>query len=408
MHYTCPRLKNPKPLILICFAWDQRLKQVELALPVAHRFLPSCAAMAEAVSAQCCCCLCGLWYDEASGRQHGQKFTCVPCGNADRQLRRNLGSKSEIEQLPQEDQVQFFRRLQEEKKQGGKNLPWKTVRAQLVAMVTTRHITSVSTSLETEELPLSVWLTRGWEKEVIENCLREYSQDLKTYLYKVATKKSLWQETHERINERILRQEREATKSKSKKGKGAQSDGELDLPEARPGTDESTSAAKEAKSAEAALRKAKASNAKKNMVAAKCIGQLSNDLQALNKAVTKAVDIPEEIGLAAKEALSTLDRWVTAAKAMLQEAEGQSAKSGEVELPALPFDAGDVKTLHQTCAEVIKNLKSHMPAPKAKAGAKRKDPADAEAAAENLNGSTADAEAAPKAAPKRRVRSKAS
>ena len=99
---------------------------------------------------------------------------------------------------------------------------------------------------------------------------------------------------------------------------------------------------------------------------------------------------------------------MTAAKAMLQEAEGQSAKSGEVELPALPFDAGDVKTLHQTCAEVIKNLKSHMPAPKAKAGAKRKDAADAEAAAENLNGSTADAEAAPKAAPKRRVRSKAS
>ena len=181
-----------------------------------------CAAMAEPTppptSAQCCCCLCGLWYAEDGGRQHGYKFTCHACGNADRQLRRNLGSRSEVEQLPHEDQVQFYRRLHEEKKQGGKKLPWKTVKAQLIAMVTTRHITTASTGVETEELPLSVWVTRGWEKEVIETCPREWSDSLKTYLYKVPIKKSLWRETHERINERILRQEREATKSKNKKG----------------------------------------------------------------------------------------------------------------------------------------------------------------------------------------------
>ena len=362
-----------------------------------------CAAMAETTpppaSAQCCCCLCGLWYAEDGGRQRGYKFTCHACGNADRQLRRNLGSRSEVEQLPHEDQVQFYRRLHEEKKQGEKKLPWKTVKAQLIAMVTTRHITTASTAEETEELPLSVWVTRGWDKEVIEACPREWSDELKTYLYKVPIKKSLWRETHERINERILRQEREATKSTDKKGKGAASDGELDLPEAVPGTEQGSNTKKEEKSAEAALRKTKASNAKKNMVAAKSIGQLSNDLQALSKAFTKAVDIPEEIKAAAKESLETLESWVAAAKAMLQQAEGESAKAGDVELSALPFETGDVKTLHQTCLEVIKNLKTHIPAPKAKAATKRKETADSE---------TANGQADPKAAPKRRVRAKAS
>ena len=354
-----------------------------------------------AVSAQSCCCLCGLWYADDSGRQHGYKFTCLACGNADRQLRRNLGNKSEVEQLPHEDQLQFFRRLPEEKKQGGKKLPWKTVKAQLIAMVTTRHITTVtaSTSVETEELPLSVWVTQGWEKEVIENRPREWSAELKTYLYKVPIKKSLWRETHERISERILRQEREAAKAKCKKGKGAASDGELDLPEAGPGTEQGSNTKKEEKSAEAALRKTKASNAKKNMVADKSIGQLSNDLQALSRAVSKAVDIPEEINAAAKESLETLESWVAAAKAILQQAEGQSAKAGDVELPALPFETGDVRTLHQTCLEVIKNLKTHIPAPKAKAATKRKETADSE---------TANGQADPKAAPKRRVRAKAS
>ena len=285
-------------------------------------------------------------------------------------------------------------------------MPWKTVRAQLVAMVTTRHITTASTSVETEELPLSVWITRGWEKEVIENCPREYSDELKTHLYKVPTKKSLWQETHQRINERILRQEREAVKIKGKKGKGAASDAELDLPEAGPGTEPSTKSKNEEKSAETALRKAKASNTKKNMIAAKSIGPLSNDLLALTKARNRAVDVPQEIDAAAKEVLGTLDRWTAAAKAMLQQAESESAKIGELELPALPFDTGDVKTLHQTCAEVIKNLKAHVPAPKAKAkaGTKRKDAAG-EMAAEAPEEAAA-GEAAPKAAPKKRLRGK--
>ena len=43
---------------------------------------------------------------------------------------------------------------------------------------------------------------------------------------------------------------------------------------------------------------------------------------------------------------------------MLQQAEDENAKAGDVELPALPFETGDVKTLHQTCLEVIKNLKN--------------------------------------------------
>ena len=76
-----------------------------------------------------------------------------------------MGSKSELEALPEEEQKQFFRRLQEEKKAAGKVLPWKTVKAQLIAMSVTRHITENSTDVTTEELPLTVWQTRGRDCE---------------------------------------------------------------------------------------------------------------------------------------------------------------------------------------------------------------------------------------------------
>ena len=60
------------------------------------------------------------------------------------------------------------------------------------------------------------------------------------------------------MSERILRQEREAAKTKGKKGKRVEGEEELDLPEAAAGPDEGKQTKKDEKSAEVALRKAKA------------------------------------------------------------------------------------------------------------------------------------------------------
>ena len=329
------------------------------------------ASEASAAAPSCCCCLCGLLYDSGDGRTHGAKFQCHACNAAEKQMRRNLGSRKELETIPEEEQKAFFRRLQDEKKAAGKYLPWKTVKAQLIALVTTRHITESSSDVTTEELPLSVWQTRGWDKETVENCPREWCETLKVHLYKVPTKKVVWREVHQSVTERILRQEQEAEKTRRKKNKKASED-DLDLPEAAPKDKDEKDEQKEEKAAAAAVRKTQASNQKKNMVAAKSIGQLSNDLQAMTRAYKKASGVSETVEKVFQEILSQVELWLGAAKSTLQLAEDDRAKKGEVELPPLPFDVGELRTQHQTCAEVIKNLKPFMPAPKPKPAPKRK------------------------------------
>ena len=280
-----------------------------------------------------------------------------------------------------EEQKQFFRRLQEEKKAAGKVLPWKTVRAQLIAMSVTRHITENSTDVTTEELPLRVWQTRGWEAETVKNCPREWSESLKIYLYKVPTKKVVWKEVHQNVTERILRQERQMEKArKGKKAKNAGSEDDMDLPEAQSTEQEKEkNEQKEAKAAEAAVRKTQQTNSKTNMMAAKSIGQLSNDLQSLTKAYNKASNLTDNIKSTCEETQEKLGKWLGAAKATLQQAEDERAKTGEIAIPSLPFELSEVRTLHQTCLEVVKNLKPYMPVPKAKAKADAKRPADADA-----------------------------
>eukprot|EP00435_Cladocopium_sp_Y103_P005348 s4446_g1.t1 len=307
----------------------------------------------------------------------GRCATSSACSPRSRARVMLLLPKKELEDVPYEEQTAFFRRLQDEKKATGKNLPWKTIKAQLIALVTTRTITSQSSDVTTEELPLSVWQARGWDAETVQNCPREWSEALKIHLYKVPTKKVVWKEAHEKITERILRQEREVEKARRKKGKNAPPEDDLDLPEAPASEKEKDKDdKKEAKAAESAVRKTQQTNAKTNMIAAKSIGQLSNDLQSLTKSHQKASQVPDNVEAACKETKDTLERWIAAAKSTLQQAEDERAKSGEIALPALPFDATEVRTLHQTCGEVVKNLKPYLPVPKAKAKADAKRPAD--------------------------------
>ena len=332
---------------------------------------------AAAAGASCCCFLCGLMYDSSAGRTHGVRFQCYGCNAADKMLRRNLGSRKELESIPDESQKAFFQRLQEEKKTGGKQLPWKTVRAQLIALQTTRHISETTSDITTEELPLTVWETRGWPKETVEACPREYSETLKLYLYKVPTKKVVWKEIHQQVSERILKQEQEARKPRRKKGKKAGSEDDMDLPEeVEQEKDAQKNEKKEEKAAEVAARKTQSANTKKNMLAAKSIGQLSNDLQAMTKAYKKVSNLPDNVEAACKDAMAKVELWVGAAKSTMQLAEDERAKAGELALPELPYDMVEVRTLHQTCTEVIKNLKPHSPAPKPKPAPKRKAEAE--------------------------------
>ena len=213
----------------------------------------------------------------------------------------------------------------------------------------------------------------------MKNCPREWSESLKIYLYKVPTKKVVWKEVHQSVSERIPRQERQMEKArKGKKAKNAGSEDDMNLPEAQAtGQEKEKNEQKEAKAAEAAVRKTQQTNSKTNMMAAKSIGQLSNDLQSLTKAYNKASNVTDNIKSTCEETQEKLAKWLGAAKATLQQAEDDRAKTGKIAIPSLPFELSEVRTLHQMCLEVVKNLKPYMPVPKAKAKADAKRPADA-------------------------------
>eukprot|EP00435_Cladocopium_sp_Y103_P060555 s238_g22.t1 len=313
------------------------------------------------------CVLCGLLHAAGGGRARGQKFTCSPCAAADKQLRRGLGSKAELQSLEPEEQRKFFQQLHKEKaNQGGSALPWVTVRAQLVTSLTLKQA----------------------GKKPLEQCPVERDEALGTDLYKVPIKSQSWSQAHHEIKERILRQEREMTQQKNKKknkGDGEEpKEEEMDLP-ARPkaaGEDAAKAEENEEKKALRLAKKTSGVNGKVAMTAAKSVGMLSSDFQSLSKLKDRIQqEIPEGILKTTTETLETLCTWTAACKQALQLAEKPEVQSGAEAQPPLAFDLNEVKMLHKTCVEVQKSLRPLLPAPKSKAKAKAKAAPRADAVA---------------------------
>ncbi|CAL1155998.1 unnamed protein product [Cladocopium goreaui] len=368
--------------------------------------------MAAAPAEEACkhrCILCNLTHEVESGRVHGRKFTCTPCASADRLLRRGLGSKDELQNLSVEEQHSFFQKLAVEKANAkDSRIDWKTVRACLVTSLTTRQMTENATAVDTQFLPLDVWLKQGWPEQTVRNCPKEWNEQYGCDTYQVPVKSMTWKQTYQAVEERILRQEKEATAKRMARPRGpkeAEPEAALDLPapEAAKKGDASAAAEKKAARAEAAQeKKNQASNQKMQLLAAKAVAPLAQDLQSLTKLRARVpADLPEPIQAVYEDNVGKLQRWSQAAKGLLKDWEEEAAQTGKVALTAPPFDMADVKCLHKTVVEVQANLRQHLPVPKAKAAGKRKA---AEAGAEATD--TAAAEGAEANPPARRVRSK--
>ena len=329
---------------------------------------------AAAPVAELLCGLCGLLYPATGhGRVHGQKFTCHACAAADKQLRRGLGNKSELQTLEPEEQKKLFQRLQKEKKaQGGTALPWVTVRAQLITTLTTKQVTSNTAKVRTENLPMGVWLARGWDKDIVEGCPCEKDEKL-GWLYKVPVKSQTWKEAHHEIQERVLKQEKEMTQKRSKTKQKDGDDEDMDVPEPPKPQGQKTAKAEENEEKKAAqlAKKTAGLNGKVAMTAAKSVGILSSDLAALSKLKNRIEQpIPAGISETSMNSLDTLSAWTGACKQALTLAEKPEVQSGKEAQPLLAFDLNDVKMLHKTCIEVQKSLRPLLPPPKSKAKAK--------------------------------------
>ena len=322
----------------------------------------SAAVEAPAPEGQLHCKLCGLVYSGEAGRLQYNLFVCTPCGNVDRNIRRNLGDRNGLPTWSCEDQQHFFRQIRESRK--GQRVDWKTIKAAFVTSLTTSVINSHTATVEAEELPLSVWLQRGWEESLVKAQATVYSEEYKAWVYRVPVKRLTWIRTFSEVEEKVLAKEQEATKQRGAK----RGDVELDLPLDKTGKASEKEGQKSEKTEAAAAKKLVAGNAKIHAASAKAMGPLSSAEASLDKALNKAqamsVDLEEGTLKCANATLLSLRDYGAACRhAVNQQQRNKTKAEGEVPevLEALPFDAVCLKALLKTQAEVCKQIKSELP-----------------------------------------------
>ena len=340
---------------------------------------------------------CRLEHKADAGRLHGNMFECTSCSNAERQLRRNLGQRPEAMQHWSMDEVAtFFRELQKAKPDDGKGrMIWKTVRACLLTVVTRQQVQKWTAAVSGQYLPVSVYTTQGWEKETVEKAPREWNEDLECWTYRIAVKSVSYEETFSKVEENILRQEREAHK---KKGKCLDPEEDVDVPqldgkpkdESNPGKDKSHT-------------KCLRHNEKLSGLAAKALGVFQKPLGQLEREEKKLLEnTPAEVTDGTQQTLKALreklDVFCRASRVTLENHEKSKHESPEnvTQLRDLPFEAADFKALPKQVAAVLKALRTETskkraaqpvlePPPACKAAAKsapkakakgNKDPAD--------------------------------
>ena len=317
------------------------------------------------------CKLCNRSVPADAGRVHGRSFRCQPCASIERAMHRNLGSTAEIGSWSQEDCSAFFQKLQEQKGDKG-SLQWATIRAALLRKLTERHISSFAATTTITPLPLSVLLAQGWEQEVVQRFEVEKSETYGCDVYKVPVTKLSWKDAFEAVEEKILQQEKEATKRRGTKKK----DDTLDVPEGTTSKGHETEEKNEKKELQE-MRKRATHNAKVAAAAAKALGPLSTAESALTKLLAKA-EGKEGIDAAAEklcqEKLVTVTAWSQQCRRAVNEQERNknlSAQEAAERLEDLPFESGDLKVTLKQITESQKALRNSLPkkaaVPKAKA-----------------------------------------
>ena len=268
--------------------------------------------------------------------------------------------------------------LHEEKGDKG-SLQWATIRAVLLRKMTERQISSFAATTTITPLPLSVLLAQGWEKEVVQRFEVEKSETYGCDVYKVPVTKLSWQDMFQSIQEKVLEQEKEATKRRNgKKGK----DDDMDVPVASKMKGDEPEEQNNKKELQE-LRKRTTHNAKVAATAAKSLGPLSTAETAVTKLLAKA-DGKEGIdGSAAalcQEKLATVTAWGQHCRAAVnaqEENKARPAQEAAARLDDLPFNPADLKVTLKQITESQKALRSSLPK-KAAAPKKTKaaDPSD--------------------------------
>lgn len=354
--------KKTKDSHTLCLQRSQRahVSAAVLVLLTAG-LVPSLPVCVMAASKEMICKQCGLSYTDDQGRVHGSVFTCGQCQNVLQTIRRNLGSTTDLQEWSVQETHSFFQTLKKQKQQSDGKLQWSTVRASLIKRMTEKQIQAFTAQVQVEELPLSVWEKRGWDKATVLRFPSQESQEYGCLVYALPVKKLTWAETFQQVEEKILEKEKQAQGKKKAEG--------LDVPLAT-GVDEKQNPRKAA----AQEKKTQKSNEKIASVAAKCLGcfsSLENSLKALIRKTDGVQGIEEEALKLRKENLETTQTWAEAArKAVNDHQSNLQAGATGVALTALPFSLDMTKTLQKQACEAQKVLRSSIPKKEAKSKAK--------------------------------------
>ena len=319
------------------------------------------------------CKLCNRKAAMTDGRQHGKTFRCLPCASIERAMHRNLGTTAELGTWSSPECHAFFQKLKEEKKDQG-TLQWATIRAVLVRKMTERKISTFAATTEVTPLPLSVLLAQGWEEQVVKKFESETSETYGVEVYKVPITKFTWKDIFESVEEKVLQQEKEASKRKVSKRNQEE---DMDVPVAA-GSCEKDDKLKEKKEQQE-LRKRTAHNGKVAAQAARAMGPLATAEASLSKLLAKA-DGKEGIDQAAlklcQEKLAEVAAWGKDCRCAVNAQEknkGLAAHEAQERMDDLPFQAADLKATLSQISESQKALKLSMPkaaaAPKKRAKA---------------------------------------
>ena len=181
-----------------------------------------------------------------------------------------------------------------------------------------------------------------------------------------------WEETRERLEESILRHEREASK---KRGDKAAAD--LDVPLQEKG-EKGGKVEKDAnKAATAAAKKLVRENDKCYALAAKGVGVYTKpvcQLEKLSAKVNSCAEVDEAVKKAFNDLKTRLEDCVEKSRSVVNLHEAQKEKEilQQAALPALPFEQQDLKTLGKQSAVVLRDVRNAFPKkePKAKAAPK--------------------------------------
>ena len=116
LSFSCPRTVPVKVTfdLVFCIPREQRIRSLLFCFVRAGESDSILRLLVMALSKPYSCRICGLDFEEQDGRLHGPTFRCKTCESSLRQIRRNV-DKPDLENFSDQEQKEFFRKLQSEK-----------------------------------------------------------------------------------------------------------------------------------------------------------------------------------------------------------------------------------------------------------------------------------------------------